>query len=117
MKISKYIILVVVNVFFISVIFFILDYLNVYFNANLIPNSLKWDESGHLKESLEAFKVAQIVVSNIESLICIILFYFFNKWFLTKVVRTENARLLALWFSILLFVGTLIMLFKHYNSI
>ena len=86
MKISKYIILFVINVFFLRVIYFILDYLNIYFNSKLIPKSLKWDESGHLKENLGDFKFAQILVSNIESLIFIILLYFFNKWFLIKII-------------------------------
>lgn len=89
---------------FFRVIYFILDYLNMYLNSKLIPKSLKWDESGHLKENLGSFKFAQILISNIESLLFMVLLYFFNKWFLTKIIGIEKARLISIWFSVLLFV-------------
>jgi hypothetical protein len=92
----SYIIYGIYNLLFQIATIGFLFYANTYLNVFIIPDSLRWKNNA-LKEDLSGLAYAQATVLTIEAALLLILIYFFNKWYLSRVVGVSDTVKVALW--------------------
>ena len=83
---------------------FVLSWLTMYFNGNLIPNRFRWDSDGKLRANLIWDNISHFIVMNLEAAIFVCFFYFLNKLFVTYYIQPEGSSNLAFRTSLGLFI-------------
>jgi|GEM_PF-1457022 len=106
------------NFLYLIISIWLLLFANTYFNDLIIPDKFKWD-GNKLKEDMTIYASMQLIILVIEIVLLVLLIHFFNKKYLSGVIKTENL-ITANWASglvsmcLLCFVAFLI--YGAYNS-
>jgi hypothetical protein len=95
-KMISYIIYGIYNLVFQIASIGILFYANTYINDWVIPDYLRW-KNGELRNDLTGLAFVQAIVLMIEAAVLLSLIYYFNRWYLSRVVNASDPRLIANW--------------------
>ncbi len=80
-------------------------YANTYLNSKLIPDSLRWKD-GQIRDDFTAQCSAQGTIIVVEAAILGYLLWMLNRWFLSKVARSDNTMRIAKWSGVMYAIVT-----------